>query len=242
MSRPYSPPTFLPFLPLDLLQNLRCLRRIERNRSASTSVPLKRSASHLVLAKICRSFPISVLLPLTISSTALPNSALPLGLTQGLLSECPPSTITCVSSQDDFPTSFLEPWEYDEPCPVLLNRLLDLVLSLPHSSLVAEQPQYLRFEIQTPFNKVDDLEFFFPDDDRVVHFRSARRDGSFEFWANRRRLEHIRQLLGLEQVPVLRNRTSKLGLFETPFDSFGPSAVDVDAIIGNHGIGSRAVR
>lgn len=97
---------------------------------------------------------------------------------------------------------------------------------------------YLRFELNGP----DDMEFYFPDGDKIVHFRSGRRDSSYDFGSNRRHLETIRKKLGLAPVPVLRNRVRRFWLFETPFDNFGPSAVDVDAIIDNRGISSRPVK
>lgn len=52
-------------------------------------------------------------------------------------------------------------------------------------------------------------------------------------------MDRLRAQLGLAQVVVLRNRISAFGIFESPFDSFGPSAPDVDGIISRRGISSR---
>lgn len=187
---------------------------------------------------------IGILAGLVIASLTLhPIQTHALGVGDGLLDNCQPARISCVSSQDDTPTSFLEPWEYEEELPSLQERLVAAIMLEPRASLVARQPRYLRFEIPTNIPKlVDDLEFFFPPLDNVVHFRSSRRDRSFDFLLNRRRLDRLRLKVGLAQITVLRNRISALSIFESPFDAFGPSAVDVDAIIDRRGIGSRVVR
>lgn len=179
---------------------------------------------------------VATLLPVT------PVFASGLGVRNELLAECQSGSVSCVSSQDDAPSSFLEPWEYDENLNQLQERLISIVQMEPHAYLVAREARYLRFEIVHSTTAVDDLEFFFPSQDNVVHFRSARRDGSFDFLLNRRRMDRIRQKARLVQIPVLRNRRSSLNIFETPFDAFGPSAVDVDALIDNDSLGTRPVR
>lgn len=145
--------------------------------------------------------------------------------------------------------SFLEPWQYDpERVTVqdLRAKLIKLILEEPGARLVESGEQYVRFKINIPlFNTggaVDDVELYFPDDDAIVHFRSEARAHRFDMWRNRRRMNTLRVRAGLEAVPVLRGRSSVFRLFESPFDEFGPSAVDVDAIIRNGGIGSRPPR
>lgn len=201
---------------------------------------------HAVSASLltCRSQTAAVLASIALAtSTFQPAKASALGVGNGLLDNCQPARVSCVSSQDDTPTSFLEPWEYDEALEAVKERLVSAVMLEPRTTVVVQQTRYIRFEIPTAIpDSIDDLEFFFPPLDNVVHFRSARRDRSFDFFLNRRRLDRLRQKIGLAPIPVLRNRMSTLSIFETPFDSFGPSAVDVDALIDNRGLGSRAVR
>lgn len=162
-----------------------------------------------------------------------------LGVESELLEDCANVGMSCVSSQDDTPSSFLEPWEYDEieELPVIKRRLTEIILIQFQGSLIKEDDQYLRFRIGN-----DDIEFYFPQQDNLVHFRSSPQNGTFDWWRNRRRLESLRISLGLENITVLRNRTSPLSLFQTPFDEFGPSAVDTDKIIENNGITSRQFR
>lgn len=61
-----------------------------------------------------------------------------------------------------------------------------------------------------------------------IQFRSARRrskaSGSMfgDFGANKNRMEKMRIAMGLEKVPVLRNRKRALVFFESPFDTCKP--------------------
>lgn len=174
---------------------------------------------------------------ISLAIASAPNIAHALGVRNGLLQDCQQNQFTCVASQDDTPSVFLEPWEYDEDIEDVQALLLKLVLSEPQARLVEQTSDYIRFELPS-----DDLEFFFPRDDNIVHFRSARRGPGFDFLENRRRLERIRGKAGLTQITVLRGRQSTLNMFETPFDKFAPSAVDADAIIEYGGPGSRPAR
>lgn len=175
--------------------------------------------------------------------------ALALGVHNGVLAECVPPRLSCISSQDDAPASFLEPWQYDperENIADVRARLLELILEEPGARLLESGPQYVRFVIDVPFfnggGGVDDIELYFPDNDAIVHFRGEAHGSRFDLWRNRRRMNSLRVRAGLEAVPVLRGRSSVFRLFESPFDEFGPSAVDVDAIIRNGGVGSRPLR
>lgn len=99
---------------------------------------------------------------------------------------------------------------------------------------------------------VDEVQFYFTPNDNTIQFRSVRHrtasgrgSGSgvlfgglgSDFGEGRRRLEDIRIALGLEEVPVLRNRRRVLFFVESPFDTFGPPTIQfermVDSISGD---------
>ena len=42
------------------------------------------------------------------------------------------------------------------------------------------------------FQFVDDVEFYFPPDQTIIHLKSASRKGHYDFGANRRRVERLR--------------------------------------------------
>lgn len=146
----------------------------------------------------------------------------------GLFDDCPAAD-TCVSSQDDRPQSWDNPWIFDgslEDSYEALSRKLTSK-KLGGRILASDGERYLRvvFEESGPFGTVlDDAEFFFAPNDTLVQFRSARRgDSGTDFGANRKRLEKARIALGWEKVPVLRNRRRALVVVESPLDSFGPA-------------------
>lgn len=147
----------------------------------------------------------------------------------GLFVDCPASDI-CVSSQDDRPQCWDNPWIFEgsvEDSYLALRRLVEKKLG---GKIVADDGErYLKAEFveKGPLGASvrDVAEWFFAPDDSLVQFRSARsEDGlSTDFGQNRRRMEKARIALGWEKVPVLRNRRRALIVAESPFDSFGPA-------------------
>lgn len=183
-----------------------------------------------------------------LSPAATPANAT--GITNGVLTICSPPRVSCISSQDDIPISFLEPFEYDtqESRSTVQLRLKDVILLEKGASLKEQRTDYkngtyMRFEVELSFNNYDDIELFFPTDDNIIHFKSENRNHSkFDAWRNRNRINSIKRKAALDSVPVLRGRSSIFGIFESPFDSFGPTVTDVDAVIEKGGISSRPSR
>ncbi|PXF46776.1 hypothetical protein BWQ96_03467 [Gracilariopsis chorda] len=183
----------------------------------------------------------SVCVSATLLVNALPARPMPLGLVDGMLAPCEPPRLSCIVSQHDEPPSFVEPLEYDlsETKPSLLQHdLLSIVLQFNNAELLEQKHSYLHFLV----DGVDDLEFYLPPDDALLHFRAERRSNAFDYGANRRRLRTVAKRLHLAPLFVQRDRQRLFGIFETPFDRFGPSAVDVDAIIQDAPISARPVR
>lgn len=95
---------------------------------------------------------------------------------------------------------------------------------------IGEGGRYLRaeFPVSVPLLgvDVDDCEWYFTPHDVTVQFRAERRTGRPDFGENRRRLDGLRQRLGWDLLPVLRNRRRALFFGESPFDDFGPALYD----------------
>lgn len=144
----------------------------------------------------------------------------------------------CVASHDDRPEVFEPPWQLPEPragqqvdLPRVSSQLKRAVLEAGGSILSqSEDQRYLRAEflVDVPLlgQDADDVEWYFTPDDLIVQFRAERRSGRADFGTNRQRLEEIRQSLGWELVPVVRNRQRALFFGESPFDNFGPALYD----------------
>ena len=160
----------------------------------------------------------------------------------GLFPDCTPSG--CVSSQDDRPDVWDNPWIAEGRIEDDYAKLRRLLTSAKIGGRVTAEDgeRYIKaeFPVEQPFGGTvyDDAEFFFTPNDVLVQFRSLRRTssggggglsiGGGDGGANRKRLEKVRIALGWEKVPVLRNRRRALVVVESPLDSFGPAQYDVD--------------
>lgn len=159
----------------------------------------------------------------------------------GLFALCPEDLTFsgCISSQDDRPACFIAPWEFDGPWLNMKRKLVAYLEAIPGLSIVSggatvhseseavEENRYIRAQIEDDSKSViDDLEFYFTPNDSIIQYRSIRRVGvDFLARENRDRLERMRIALGLQIIPVLRNRKSSLFFLESPIDTFGPPTV-----------------
>ena len=150
----------------------------------------------------------------------------PARVANGLLRTCAPTTWACVSTQDDAPASFIEPWSYETGEATARERLLTAV-QLEGGTIDQLDGRYLRVLFGT-----DEIEFYFTEGDYTIQVRA---DGihhpKFDWGRNRRRAERLRRASGFESIPVLRGRTRKLPFLESPLDEFAPSLPDGDALI-----------
>ena len=129
----------------------------------------------------------------------------PSGSEQGLL-PCPNSP-NCVSSRAaaSDSTHYIEPIRFQGPPEETWTVLKSVVSSLPRSTIVAESPGYLHFEVRTfIFRFVDDVEFLLVADEQTIHLRSGARLGHGDLGVNRKRVETLRQTL--DQASFRRQR------------------------------------
>lgn len=110
------------------------------------------------------------------------------------LSPCP-SSPNCVSTQAQDQEHGIAPFRYQKSLAEAKASLKRMVLSLPRTALVKEEPTYLHVEFTSLLLRfVDDVEFMFDEETKTVHFRSASRTGYSDLGVNRRRMEEIRRL------------------------------------------------
>ena len=206
--------------------------------------PSRRSFFGGAAAGIASSFPGLLLLPSSAASV-VPDSALRLGVVNGLLADC--DSKQCVSSQDDATDGgrcFAEPWTYEGTMQEAFSELRSAVLEFRAGGLSKDIDVELSSAIVDPEGRfcylrvayvnrksgaIDDAEFYLPSNDVTVQYRVARRNGVPDITREmERRLESIRKTLHFDKIPVLRNRRRALPFGESPFDSFGPSVRDFD--------------
>jgi len=115
-----------------------------------------------------------------------------LGAKEGRLAPCPPSP-NCVSSQDADSSHAAAPLTYSISLPRAVADLKKVILGMKRARIVTQSGSYLHAEFTSALWRfVDDVEFLFDDQAKVIHIRSASRLGHSDFGVNRKRVEEIR--------------------------------------------------
>lgn len=115
-----------------------------------------------------------------------------LGIHDNQLSACP-DTPNCVNSQTADETHAIAPLTYQGDRDTARSTLLKVLSVVPRTQVIEQRDNYIRTEFSTSLmGFVDDGEFYFPEDQKLIHVRSAARLGESDLNLNRRRLEQIR--------------------------------------------------
>lgn len=126
--------------------------------------------------------------------------AFAVGLRDGRLAPCPDSP-NCVNS-DEQGEHAIAPLRLKSAPAHAWNALERVLADTPRVRVVTRTEQYLHAEFtSTVLRFVDDVEFSLRPELGVIGVRSASRVGYYDFGANRRRVERLReQLRGLDVV------------------------------------------
>ena len=120
------------------------------------------------------------------------DSLAAVGIENGHLSACP-SSPNCVVSQDGDAEHAIEPIAYQSDRATAKETLLKVLSVVPRTEVVEDTDNYIHTESTSRiFKFIDDVEFYFPEDENVIHVRSASRVGESDLGVNRRRIEQIR--------------------------------------------------
>lgn len=128
------------------------------------------------------------------------NNNLPegLGLTEeGLLKACPASP-NCVSTQalTDDEVHYIEPIVYRGDRKDTQLKIESFMLEKNNARIVTHSLGYVHFEVTSQLiGYIDDVEFYLPEADSVVHVRSASRVGYSDIGVNRDRVQQVQNLL-----------------------------------------------
>jgi hypothetical protein len=179
------------------------------------------------------------------------NDATCLGVWDGLLADCPHPAknnflggagAACVSSQDDTPGVFAEPWDFAESDTMnwedQMERLVATLLKVTARRnedlrFLVRQGRYVRVAIVDARSQETSVEeFYFTPNDTTVQFRIGSLPGIQRSispfstsLSNLERSEELRKELRYLKVPVLRNRRRSLFFVEADgLDSFGPGS------------------
>ena len=115
------------------------------------------------------------------------------GAINGRLSPCPKSP-NCVSSLSEDKSHFVEPLSYRVSQEEARQKLISVIHSMKRSELVTFETGYIHAIFKSAlFRFVDDVEFSFDDQEKVINVKSASRMGYSDLGVNRKRVEEIRQ-------------------------------------------------
>ncbi len=115
-----------------------------------------------------------------------------LGVKDGKLAPCP-SSPNCVSSQSSDKEHAIEPLSSAGTVGGARAALRTIILSMKRSQIITDTDSYIHAEFTSAiFRFVDDVEFWFDENEKVIHVRSASRIGHSDLGVNRERVEEIR--------------------------------------------------
>jgi uncharacterized protein (DUF1499 family) len=115
------------------------------------------------------------------------------GLADGHLAPCP-NMPNCVSTRSEDPRHQIDPLRYRGSTENSQEVLIDVIHSMDRSVIVEEKPGYIYAEFRTKgAGYIDDVEFVFIPENRIIHFRSSSRLPYYDWGVNRNRMETIRE-------------------------------------------------
>ena len=108
------------------------------------------------------------------------------------LDSCP-SSPNCVVSLNGDEEHKIDPISYQSDRATAKETLLKVLSVVPRTEVIEDTDNYIHAESTSRiFKFVDDVDFYFPEDEKVIHLRSASRVGESDLGVNRRRIEQIR--------------------------------------------------
>jgi len=114
-----------------------------------------------------------------------------LGLKNNLLLSCPKSP-NCVLSQASDLKHLIHPIHYTSSVEIAKERLNQVILSMVDTRIITQNKVYWHVEFTTRWLRfIDDVEFYFPESEALIHLRSASRSGYWDLGVNRKRTKEI---------------------------------------------------
>ena len=120
-----------------------------------------------------------------------------IGVTNGKLAVCA-ATPNCVNSQAPASDSqhAIVPLTMSGELATTITNLKQVIQAMPDTNIIKETNNYLYVEFTSKLMKfVDDVEFYFDNDSKIIQVRSASRLGESDLGVNRQRIEAIRSKL-----------------------------------------------
>lgn len=108
-----------------------------------------------------------------------------------------PKTPNCVSTMalKDDKKHYITPISYNSSHEEAAEKIIQIINSLKGTTIIVKDLNYIHAIFSTKILRFkDDVEFYFDDSSKIIHFKSASRIGSSDLGTNRKRMEKIRKL------------------------------------------------
>lgn len=138
---------------------------------------------------------IALLLTLTLLGLLVKNNRTPtnLGMTNGSFARLP-RTPNGISSQTTDLRKKVDPFPFNQNLTESKNSLKIIIAAFEDMKIRTEGKNYIHLISTSKTMRFhDDIEFFFDERSKVVHFRSASRIGYSDMNVNRKRYERLRE-------------------------------------------------
>ena len=113
--------------------------------------------------------------------------------TENRLTPCP-SSPNCVSSLSEDRRHAIEPLQFTGSREEAVKRLIGILEKQATARVTLTETDYIHAEFRSQiFRFVDDVEFLFSDEEKIIHVKSASRTGYSDLGANRKRVERLRR-------------------------------------------------
>lgn len=115
-----------------------------------------------------------------------------LGINNGRLKPAPKSPNAVTSQAEDVPHK-IAPLTYKTSSEQAKQALVKIIEATPRTKIITQSADYLYAEYESAlFGFVDDVEFYFEPNAKLIQVRSASRVGHSDLGVNRARIEDIR--------------------------------------------------
>ncbi|TFG02541.1 MAG: DUF1499 domain-containing protein [Promethearchaeota archaeon] len=123
----------------------------------------------------------------------MPKKDLEIGLKDGKFHPCPEYP-NCVSSQSTDEMHQIDPIKYTTSKEEAMDKITNIIKNSKRTKIVTQEDDYIHAVFRTALLRfVDDVEFYFDDNEKTIHFKSASRVGRNDWGVNRKRMEKIRE-------------------------------------------------
>lgn len=124
----------------------------------------------------------------------MPKEPRKVGVIDGRFYPCPKKHV-CVSTQSDKNDEihYIEPIPFRETKQEAMEKILKIVNSMSRTKILEKSENYIHALFTTALLRFkDDVEFYFDDSEKLIHFKSQSRIGGYDWETNKKRMNTIK--------------------------------------------------